>query len=75
MRALVDEEPSSAESATTRSPSTRNDAAAATVRAAEPSVVTTTMSPADGAVGGEPNAAKLMRPVTGDASTLRANRY
>ena len=75
VRALVDEEPSSAESATTRSPSTRNDAAAATVRAEErPSVVTTTMSPADGAVGGEPNAAKLMRPVTGDASTLRANR-
>jgi hypothetical protein len=75
VRALVDEEPSSAESATTRSPSTRNDAAAATVRAGDPSVVTTTMSPADGAVGGDPDAAKLMRPVTGDASTLRANRY
>jgi drug/metabolite transporter (DMT)-like permease len=48
VRALVDEEPSSAESATTRSPPTPSDAAAATVRAAEPSVVTTTMSPAEG---------------------------
>ena len=75
VRALVDEEPSSVESATTCSPSTRNDVAAATVRATEPSLVTTTMSPADGAVGGEPDAAKLMRPVTGEASTLRANRY
>ena len=41
---------------------------AATVRATEPSLATTTIgSRADGAIGGEPDTAKLMRPTTGEA--------
>ena len=57
VRALVDAEPSSADSGTSRSPWTPTDATVSTVRFVEASTVTTTMSPADGAVGGEPEAA------------------
>jgi hypothetical protein len=75
VRALVDAEPSSVDSGTGCSPSTASDAIASTVRSLEPSTVTTTMSPGDGTVVDEPGTAKLTRPVTGEASTLRAKRY
>ena len=75
VRALVDAKPSSAESGAVRRPSTPSAATAATVRSVDLSTVTTTMSPADGAAGGEPEAGKLSRPATGEASRLRAKRY
>ena len=57
VRALVDAEPRSTASDTGRSPSTESAATASTVRSVELSTVTTTMSPADGVLGGEPEAA------------------
>lgn len=75
VRALVDAEPSRAESGASRNPPASSDAAAATVRIVGPSAVTTTMSPRDGAAAGDADAAKLIRPATGEASRLRASRY
>ena len=57
VRALVDAEPSSPESGTVRRPWAPSTPTAETVRTVEASTVTTTMSPADGASGGAPEAA------------------
>jgi hypothetical protein len=73
VRSLV-EEPSSVESDTDLRPVSR-DAMVETVSAAEPAAVTTTMSPRDGRPDGEPSASAVMRPATGEASSVRASRY
>jgi drug/metabolite transporter (DMT)-like permease len=74
VRSLVDAEPSSTDSGTAPSPSAPAHATAASASRSEPSAVTT-MSPADGGAGGGSDGSKLMRPATGEASTLRPSRY
>lgn len=75
VRALVDVEPSSAESATGRSPAEPREAIVASVGPTGPAEATTTTSPADGVLRGEPGTVTLMAPATGDASSVRARRY
>jgi drug/metabolite transporter (DMT)-like permease len=75
VRALVDADASSAESGTASRPSAPSAAMDASTWPAEPSSVTTMMSPAAGRAGSERDASKLTRPATGNASTLRPSRY
>jgi drug/metabolite transporter (DMT)-like permease len=75
VRALVDDEASSADSGTAVSPSARSEANAPSAPASALPALSTTMSPADGRDRSGRDASKLQRPAIGEASALRASRY